>query len=54
MLMARSYADKGALETHAQSENFKKMGKLMKTEDLLAEPMEVMFTEEVGGYASKL
>lgn len=54
MLTARSYANKAALETHAKSEDFKKMGKLMKTEDLLAEPTKVMFTKEVGGYASKL
>jgi len=30
------------------------MGKTMKSEDLLAEPMRVIFTKEAGGYASKL
>ncbi|CAN9468743.1 unnamed protein product [Alternaria alternata] len=48
------YANKAALETHGKSEDFKKLGKTMKTEDLLAEPMKVLFTKEAGGYASKL
>jgi quinol monooxygenase YgiN len=53
-LMITRYANKAALETHAKSEDFKKLGKAMKTEDLLAVPMKVLFTKEAGGYASKL
>jgi hypothetical protein len=30
------------------------LGKALKTEDLLAEPMRVLFTKEAGGYARKL
>lgn len=30
------------------------MGKTLKEEDLLAAPMKIIFTKEVGGYASKL
>lgn len=52
--MITRYANKAALETHAKSEDFKKLGKAMKTEDLLAEPMKVLFTKEAGGYSSKL
>ena len=53
-VMLETYANKAALETHGKSEDFKKLGKTMKTEDLLAEPMKVLFTKEAGGYASKL
>jgi quinol monooxygenase YgiN len=49
-----SYADKAALETHGKSDYFKELGRAFKEEDLLAEPMKVLFTQEVGGYASKL
>jgi quinol monooxygenase YgiN len=48
------YANKAALETHAKSEDLKKLGKAFKTEDLLAEPMKLLFTKEAGGYSSKL
>jgi quinol monooxygenase YgiN len=48
------YADKAALETHGKSDYFKELGRAFKEEDLLAEPMKVLFTQEVGGYASKL
>lgn len=40
--------------THAKSDAFKALGRTMKKEDLLAEPMKVIFTKEAGGYASKL
>jgi quinol monooxygenase YgiN len=48
------YKDKAAIEAHSKSENFKKMGKALKEGDLLAGPMKIMVTKEVGGYASKL
>lgn len=48
------YANKAALETHAKTDHFKAMNKTVKKEDLLAEPMKIVFTKEVGGYASKL
>jgi len=48
------YANKAALEAHLKSGISQKMGKTFKEEDLLAKPMEVMFTNGVGGYASKL
>jgi quinol monooxygenase YgiN len=53
-LMASRYADKAALETHGNSDYFKELTRTFKNEDLLAEPMKVLFTEEAGGYASKL
>jgi quinol monooxygenase YgiN len=48
------YKDKAAIDAHAKSPDFKKMGKAMKEEGLLAGPMKVMFTKDAGGYASKL
>jgi hypothetical protein len=39
---------------HAKSEHFRAMGKTMKKEDLLAEPIKAIFTREAGGFASKL
>ncbi|KAG9188152.1 hypothetical protein G6011_02075 [Alternaria panax] len=53
-VVLETYANKAAIETHAKSEYFKKLGKVMKTEDLLAEPTKVLFTKEAGGYSSKL
>ena len=52
--MGGRYKDKAAIDAHAKSPDFKKMGKTMKEEDLLAGPMKVMFTKEAGGFASKL
>ncbi|KAL1795213.1 hypothetical protein ACET3X_007029 [Alternaria dauci] len=54
LVMLETYANKAALETHAKSEDFKKLSKALKTEDLLAEPIKILFTKEAGGYASKL
>ncbi|RMZ66834.1 antibiotic biosynthesis monooxygenase [Pyrenophora seminiperda CCB06] len=53
-VVLETYADKAALETHVKGGVSQKMGKLFKEEDLLAKPMEVLFTKSVGGYASKL
>ena len=52
--MMHRYANKAALETHGKSEDFKNLGRALKKEDLLAEPMKILFTKEAGGYASKL
>jgi quinol monooxygenase YgiN len=48
------YKDQASLQTHGTSKDFKEMGRAFKKEDLLAAPMQVLFTKEVGGYASKL
>lgn len=53
-LTAYRYKDQAALGAHAKSEDFKTLGRTLKKEDLLAEPMKVIFTKEAGGYASKL
>jgi quinol monooxygenase YgiN len=53
-LTIRRYADKAALETHGKTDYFKELVGTFKEEDLLAEPMKVLLTQEVGGYASKL
>ena len=53
-LTSGRYKDKASLEAHGKSEYFKNLGRALKKEDLLAAPMKVMFTKEVGGYASKL
>ncbi|PSN59499.1 antibiotic biosynthesis monooxygenase-like protein [Corynespora cassiicola Philippines] len=53
-IMLETYKDQQALGAHAASSSFKEMGRTFKKEDLLAEPMRVHFTKEVGGYASKL
>jgi quinol monooxygenase YgiN len=50
----RRYKDQASLQTHGMSKDFKEMGRTLKKEDLLAAPMKVLFTKEVGGYASKL
>jgi len=52
--MRYRYKDSESIKIHGQSDYFKAMGNAFKTEDLLAEPMKVMFTKEAGGYASKL
>ncbi|OSS49925.1 hypothetical protein B5807_06049 [Epicoccum nigrum] len=53
-VMLETYKDQASIAAHAKSPDFKKMGKTLKEEDLLAAPMKVIFTKEVGGYASKL
>ncbi|KAJ4371973.1 hypothetical protein N0V83_003746 [Neocucurbitaria cava] len=53
-VMLETYKDKASLEIHGKSSYFKDLGRAFKKEDLLAGPMKVMFTKEVGGYASKL
>jgi quinol monooxygenase YgiN len=52
--MLETYKDQASIAAHAKSPDFKALGKTLKSEDLLAEPMRVVFTKEVGGYASKL
>jgi quinol monooxygenase YgiN len=54
MLIMCRYANQAALETHGKTDYFKEMGRALKKEDLLAEPMNVLFTKEACGYASKL
>lgn len=53
-LTPNSYENQAAIEAHGKSEAFKTLGRTMKQEDLLAEPMKVLFTKAVGGYSSKL
>lgn len=53
-MTAHRYKDQAALGAHAKSEGFKILGRTLKKEDLLAEPMRVIFTKEAGGYVSKL
>ncbi|KAH9878842.1 hypothetical protein J1614_002276 [Plenodomus biglobosus] len=53
-VMLETYADRAALEAHGKSEAYKTLGRAMKREELLAEPIRVLFTKEVGGFASKL
>ncbi|KAJ4322045.1 hypothetical protein N0V94_002624 [Neodidymelliopsis sp. IMI 364377] len=53
-VMLETYKDQAAIGAHAKSEDFKALGRTLKKEDLLAEPMKVIFTKEAGGYASKL
>lgn len=48
------YKNKEALGVHGASTHFKDLGRAFKKEDLLAAPMKVYFTKEVGGYTSKL
>ncbi|KAF3046394.1 hypothetical protein E8E12_007374 [Didymella heteroderae] len=53
-VMLETYKDQASIAAHAKSPDFKALGKTLKSEDLLAEPMRVIFTKEAGGYASKL
>jgi quinol monooxygenase YgiN len=48
------YKDKASIEVHGKTDHYKNMGGAFKEEDLLAEPIKVMFTKEAGGYASRL
>jgi hypothetical protein len=43
------YKDSAAIAAHGKTEYFKTMGRTMKKEDLLAEPMRILVTKEVGG-----
>ncbi|KAF2442063.1 antibiotic biosynthesis monooxygenase-like protein [Karstenula rhodostoma CBS 690.94] len=54
IVMLETYKDLAALQAHGSSEYFKEMSKTLKEEDLLSEPMQVLFTKDVGGYVSKL
>ena len=53
-VVLESYKDAAAIAAHGKTEHFKTLGRTMKKEELLAEPMKVLITKEVGGYASKL
>jgi quinol monooxygenase YgiN len=53
-LIATRYGDKEALKAHAKSEGLKNLQEAVKKEDLLAQPMTVMFVKDVGGFTSKL
>jgi hypothetical protein len=35
-------------------EYYKELGSTLKKEDLIAEPLQVLFTKDVGGFVSKL
>jgi quinol monooxygenase YgiN len=48
------YKDQQSLAAHGTSQHFKEMSRTMKKEDLLDGPMQVYFTKEAGGFASKL
>ncbi|ORY04549.1 antibiotic biosynthesis monooxygenase-like protein [Clohesyomyces aquaticus] len=54
LIMLETYKDQKSLGIHGTSKDFKELGRALKTEDLLAEPMKVYFTKEAGGFASKL
>ncbi|CAE7001520.1 hypothetical protein CFE70_001169 [Pyrenophora teres f. teres 0-1] len=53
-IVLETYANKAALETHMKSGIPQKIAKTFKEEELLAKPIEVLFTKGVGGFASKL
>ncbi|KAH7120855.1 hypothetical protein B0J11DRAFT_438764 [Dendryphion nanum] len=53
-VMLETYKDEQSLGIHAGTEHFKELSKAFKGEDLLAEPMKVLFTEAVGGFVSRL
>ena len=48
------YADQAALDAHVNSPFGQELGKAFKEEDLVAEPMKIIVTKSVAGYASKL
>lgn len=52
--MLETYKDKASLGAHAATKDFKELGRAFKREDLLAEPMKVIFPKAVGGFDSKL
>ncbi|KAJ4288150.1 hypothetical protein N0V90_012167 [Kalmusia sp. IMI 367209] len=54
IVMLETYKDQASLQAHGTSDYFKEMGRAIKKEDLLAEPMKILFTKDVGGYVSKL
>jgi len=53
-IMLETYKDKASIAIHGGSAPFKALGRSMKDEDLLAEPLKVMFTKSVGGFGSRL
>ncbi|USP76877.1 antibiotic biosynthesis monooxygenase [Curvularia clavata] len=53
-IMLETYADQAALDAHVKSPTGQQLGKAFKEEDLVAEPMKILFTKSVAGYASKL
>ncbi|KAF9735739.1 hypothetical protein PMIN06_010128 [Paraphaeosphaeria minitans] len=54
IVMLETYRDQVALQAHGSSEYFKEMSRALKKEDLVSEPMQILFTKDVGGFASKL
>jgi quinol monooxygenase YgiN len=48
------YKDMASMQAHGASDHYKELGSAIKQEDLLAEPIKVLFTKDVGGYTSKL
>ncbi|EOA88723.1 hypothetical protein ACJQWK_06078 [Exserohilum turcicum] len=53
-VVLETYEDQAALEFHAKSESVVETRRLLESEDLLSEPLKIMLTKDVGGYASKL
>jgi len=53
-VMLETYKDMASIKVHGGSEPFKTLGRAFKKEDLLAEPMKVIFTKPVAGFASRL
>ncbi|KAF1969936.1 hypothetical protein BU23DRAFT_601318 [Bimuria novae-zelandiae CBS 107.79] len=54
LIMFETYKDKATLQAHGSTDHFKELGKVLEGESLLAEPMKIIFTKAVGGYASRL
>ncbi|KAF2430971.1 hypothetical protein EJ08DRAFT_553674, partial [Tothia fuscella] len=54
LIMIETYKDKAALGAHGSSAKFKALGATMKSESLTSAPMKVIFTNEAGGFASRL
>lgn len=54
VLTHHRYKDAASMQAHGASDHYKELGSAIKQEDLLAEPIKVLFTKDVGGYTSKL
>ncbi|KAK7191876.1 hypothetical protein DPSP01_013852 [Paraphaeosphaeria sporulosa] len=54
IVMLETYKDMAALQAHGSSEHYKELSQTLKKEELVSEPMQVLFTKDVGGFVSKL
>lgn len=52
--MVYSYEDMASVQSHGQTEHFKELNETLKKETLVTEPLQVIFTKDAGGFASKL